>query len=390
MPGQTRAIAPQTIGLLKRLIRIPSVNPVIENGSGENSIGSFIADWFRKSHEFNVYEQRVAKDRFNVIAVLPGKRNGRSLMLNGHMDTVGTSGMTTKPFAAKTERGMIHGRGACDMKGALAAMMSAALSVAKSNKQLHGDLVFTGVVDEEYKSSGTWNLIKRFRADAAIVGEPTGLDIATAHKGYAWLQIETFGKRAHGSVPERGVDAIEKMAKIISGIERIRHEHRRRRHPLVGTPKIHTSTVAGGSEWSSVPGSCVLKVERRLIPGETTRDATNELNGIIRIATKQDSKIKAKVQLIYHGDAMEVKKPPHLSILQKTARHAGAEARIIGVPYWTDAAILVNQRGIPTCLFGPGDIAVAHSPDEYVSVNEVVKAATIYAGTAQVYCNIED
>ena len=389
MTGQPRVSGRQTIRLLKRLIKIPSVNPAIENGTGENAVGSFIADWFRKSHEFNVSEQRVGRDRFNVIAVLPGKGNGRSLMLNGHMDTVGTSGMTTKPFAAKTERGMIHGRGACDMKGALAAMMSAMLNVARSNKRLQGDLVFTGVVDEEYKSIGTWNLIKRFRADAAIVGEPTGLDVATAHKGYAWLQIETFGKRAHGSVPEKGNDAIEKMATIISGMEHLRQEHQRRRHPLVGTPKIHTSTITGGSEWSSVPGSCVLKVERRLIPGETPRDAANEINEIIRTATRQDNKINAKVQLIFHGDAMEVKKPPHLSILQKTARNAGAEGRIIGVPYWTDAAILVNQGRVPTCLFGPGDIAVAHSPDEYVSVNEVLKAANIYAGTAQVYCNID-
>ena len=252
-PDLPRVNATQTITLLKRLIRIPSVNPAIENGAGEYAIASFIADWFRKAHGFDVYEQRVSKDRFNVIAILRGKGNGRNLMMNGHMDTVGPSGMTIRPFSAEIERGMIHGRGSCDMKGALAAMMSAMLRLAKSNERLRGDVLFTSVVDEEYKSFGTANLIRRFRADAAIVGEPTGLDIGVAHKGYVWLEVETLGKRAHGSMPEKGIDAIEKMANIILGLEQIRRRHQRREHPLLGTAKVHTSKVAGGSDWSSVP-----------------------------------------------------------------------------------------------------------------------------------------
>jgi len=387
-PDLPRVNATQTITLLKRLIRIPSVNPAIENGTGEYAIASFIADWFRKAHGFDVYEQRVSKDRFNVIAILRGKGNGRNLMMNGHVDTVGTSGMAIRPFSAEIERGIIHGRGSCDMKGALAAMMSAMLRLAKSNERLRGDVLFTSVVDEEYKSFGTANLIRRFRADAAIVGEPTRLDIGIAHKGYAWLEVETLGKRAHGSMPEKGIDAIEKMATIILGLEQIRRRHRRREYPLLGTAKVHTSKVAGGSDWSSVPARCVLQIERRLLPGETTRDATNEVEAIIRAACKRDSKLMAKVRLIHHADAMEVKNPPHLSILQNTAHNAGARGKIVGVPYWTDAAILVNQGKIPTCLFGPGDIAVAHSPNEYVRIGEVINAAHIYAQTAQLYCNM--
>ncbi len=384
-----RVSATQTIKLLKGLIRIPSVNPAIENGTGEKAIASFIADWFRKARKFDVYEQRVSKDRFNLIAILRGTGKGRSLMMNGHMDTVGTSGMTIRPFVTEIERGIIHGRGSCDMKGALAGMMSAMLSLGKASQRLRGDVLFTAVVDEEYKSFGTSNLIKRFWADAAIVGEPTGLNIGVVHKGYAWLEVVTFGKRAHGSMPEKGIDAIEKMAKIISGLEQIRERHRQREHPLLGTAKIHTSRIVGGSDWSSVPARCVLQIERRLLPGETPRGAADEVKGIIGKAFEHDSKLRATVRLIYHADAMELKGHPHVSILQNVAKKGGAAGRIVGIPYWSDAAILVNQGKIPTCLFGPGDIAVAHSPDEHVGIGEVVNAANIYAQTAQFYCNTD-
>ena len=137
-------------------------------------------------------------------------------MFNGHMDTVGTSYMTVNPFRPVFRTGRIYGRGACDMKGSLAAMMSAILALANLNEPLDGDVIFSGVVDEEHGSKGTSKLVERFRSDAAIVGEPTDLDIAIAHKGYAWLEVETLGKEAHGSVPERGVDAIEKMATLVN------------------------------------------------------------------------------------------------------------------------------------------------------------------------------
>ena len=387
MNNPPRISASQTVTLLRQLISIPSVNPEIENGTGEGALASFIAEWLRKARKFEVYEQRVSKDRFNVIAILRGKGHGHSLMLNGHMDTVGTSGMQVSPFGTRVRGGLIHGRGSCDMKGSLAAMMTAMLWLANSAQRTRGDVLFTAVVDEEYKSLGTSNLVKRFTADAAIVGEPTSLNIGTAHKGYAWIEVETFGKRAHGSVPEKGIDAIEKMAMIISRIKQVRRRHKLRKHPLLGTAKIHTSRIVGGSEWSSVPSRCVLQLERRLLPGETVKDATNEIKGIVREIAESDDKLRARVRLVYHADAMQVRNPPHLSILKSETIRAGAPAVIVGLPYWTDAAILVNEANIPTCLVGPGDIAVAHSPDEYVRVDEVVRAANIYAGTAQRYCN---
>jgi acetylornithine deacetylase len=376
--------------LVKRLIEIPSVNPAIEDGQGEEAVAIFIADWFRKTRHFRVLEQKVSKNRFNVVAILEGKGDGNSLMLNGHMDTVGTSNMIVRPFRPLIEAGRIHGRGSCDMKGSIAAMMSAMLALANSTKALAGDVLFTAVVDEEYKSIGTSALIKRFGADGAIVGEPTGMDIAIAHNGYAWLEVEAVGRRAHGSIPEQGIDAIEMMAKILSKLDFIRKQHKLMEHPLVGTPKIHTSTIHGGSEWSSVPASCILRLERRLIPGESLQDALTELCNIVRDCSKDDKTMRANVRLVHHADSMEVDaKTPHISLLHEHAKQLRRRARIIGVPYWTDASILVSQAGIPSCLFGPGEIRVAHGPDEYIRLDDVMTAARVYAETAQEYCQFQ-
>ncbi len=382
-------ISPQlTLRLLRRLVRIPSVNPAIEDGQGERAVADYIAKWFRGARRFRVVEQKVGKDRFNVVAILEGKGDGKSLMFNGHMDTVGTSNMTVHPFRPFVRAGRLHGRGSCDMKGPIAAMMSAMLALAKSRIKLAGDVIFAAVVDEEYESIGTSELIKRFGADAAIVGEPTGLDIAIAHKGYAWLEIEAIGRRAHGSVPEKGVDAIEKMAKITSKLDHLRRQHKLKSHPLVGTPRVHTSTITGGSDWSSVPAKCTLGLERRLIPGETPQDALKELRKLVADCSKSDGSLKAKVRLVHAADSMEVyAAEPHIKILREKVRLAGGRGRIIGVPYWTDASILINEAKIPSCLFGPGDIMGAHGPDEFIRIEDVISAARIYAETANGYCS---
>ena len=374
------------VSLLKSLIRIPSVNPIIEPARNEAQLATYIADWFRRTHKFNVIEQKVSKDRFNVVAVLPGRKDGPSLMLNGHMDTVGTSNMITKPFDPFIENGRMHGRGSCDMKGSIAAMMSAMLSLANSNHKLNGDVVFSGVVDEEYESIGMYQLVKRFRTTAAIVGEPTKMNIATAHKGYAWLEIETKGRRIHGSTPEKGIDAIEKMGKIISQLETIRRKHSHIRHRLVGTPRIHTSTISGGSDWATVPAKCTLRIERRLIPGEKTQDSVTELKQIIAQCSKRDPQLRATIRLIHHADAIDVKRARHISMLQHELKRAGIKGKIVGVPYWTDAAILVNRGKIPSCLFGPGNIENAHSPDEFVRIQDVINSVLIYVKTAQRFC----
>jgi acetylornithine deacetylase len=337
------------------------------------------------NERFSVYEQNVAKGRFNVVVILRGRGKGRSLMLNGHMDTVGTTGMTVKPYTPSLVRGKLFGRGSCDMKGALAAMIAAMEALAASNESLAGDVLFTAVVDEEFLSIGTSELVKRFRADAAIVGEPTSMNIGTAHKGYAWVEVETIGKPAHGSTPERGIDAIEKMAKIVNQLNYVRRKTDTHWHPLLGTSSMHTSTITGGSDWSTIPGKCVLHIERRLLPGEKPTVLVDEVRSAINVCSRRDKTLKAHVQLIHHAEPMQVVDAPHLPILKK---ELGGKGRIVGVPYWTDAAILNNQAKIPTCLFGPGDIAVAHGPAEYVRVDDVVRAARVYAEVAHAYCSI--
>ena len=373
--------------MLKSLVKIPSINPSIEKEYNEEAIADYIARWFKKTERFHVIEQTVDKNRFNVIAILPGKGKGKSLMLNGHMDTVGTSYMTVNPFHPTIKHGRLYGRGSCDMKGALTAMMSATLALANLPEPLAGDVIFTGVVDEEHASKGMSKLVERFRPDAAIVGEPTDLDVAIAHKGYAWLEIETLGREAHGSMPERGIDAIEKMSRLVSRLEALRRKQGRRKHPLVGTARIHTSTISGGTDWATVPGRCVLRLERRLIPGEGPEDALRELRQLIQETAKSDRDLRAQVRLVHYADSMGVSsKQAHVRLLLEEARSLTGKSKIIGVPYWTDAAILVKAR-IPSCLFGPGDIQFAHGNNENIKIVDVLTAARIYAATAQRYCN---
>jgi acetylornithine deacetylase/succinyl-diaminopimelate desuccinylase-like protein len=272
------------------------------------------------------------------------------------------------------------------MKGALAAMMCAMLSLSKSARKPAGDVLFTAVIDEEYMSIGTSELIKRYRADAAIIGEPTNARVAVAHKGYVWLEIEMEGKAAHGSTPENGIDAIENMARIIRMLDTVRREYRRKRHPLLGTANIHTSSITGGTDWSTIPAKCRLGLERRLMPGDTAEGALRELKRVVRFASIEDRKINAKVRLIHHADSMQVERPPHLAILREQVLRAGGQPRPIGLPFWTDASILWNRGKVPTCIYGPGDIAVAHGQTEHVSVRELVTTARVYAETAAAYC----
>ena len=265
--------------------------------------------------------------------------------------------------------------------------MSTMLTLANSGDPLMGDVVFAAVVDEEYQSKGMTELVKRFRSDAAIVGEPTNMDIATAHKGYVWLEIEVIGREAHGSVPEAGIDAIEKTGRLMVELASLRKRHKRIKHRLVGTPSIHTSMIRGGTEWSTIPGKCVLQLERRLIPRERPAYAIRELRSVINGIAAKDPGFKAKVRYIHHADPMETPaNSPIVGLLRKNVRAISRTGNLIGAPYWTDAAILTNQAKIPSCLFGPGNISDAHSNHENVRLSDVNAAAEIYTLTTQQFC----
>jgi len=375
------------VHLLKSLIEIESVNPHMD-GSGETEVSNFIVDHL-ESLGMDVIIQDVVDDRSNVIGILRGEEGNRRLMMNGHTDTVGVKRMTIDPFNPVMKNGNIHGRGACDMKGPLVGMMIAAKALVDSGIKLKGDLVLSAVVDEEYKSIGTEKLIQEHSADAVIVGEPTNFDVGIAHKGFVWLEIETYGKAAHGSIPEEGVDAIVQMVKVISQITNLEKKYARKQHDLVGTPKIHTSLIEGGSEWSVVPDLCRLRLERRTIPGETSSTVIEEISQILNELSAEDPLLNAKIQNLFERQPMEIAPDEpivkDLSLAVHEVRQI--EPRLVGEPYWTDASLFVNAS-IPTCLFGPGDIALAHSADEFIKIDDVIDAAQIYAFTAQSFCGI--
>jgi acetylornithine deacetylase len=374
--------------VLQELVATNSVNPAVGKGPGELALSNLLLDRLGSIAPLDVRRQDVAEGRWNVIATLKGSGGGRSLMLNGHMDTVGVEGMTIDPFRPFAKAGLLHGRGACDMKGAIAAMIGAAKSLADSKLTLRGDVILTFVVDEEHLSIGMEKLVEEYRADAAIVGEPTDMAIAVAHKGFVWIEIEIKGKAAHGSVPEKGVDAIAHAASVVSGINELQGKLRSRTHPLLGTPKIHSSTIEGGTHWSIVPDHCVLRLERRTIPGETAASAMKEIQQIFHRIKQQNSKFDGKARKVFERPPLETAstEPIVRELRQIVLGVTETRAKIVGVPYWTDGALLARSGSIPTCLFGPGDISVAHSPDEYVRVEDVVRAGEIYAGVARRFC----
>jgi acetylornithine deacetylase len=376
------------VKVLKEAVATNSVNPVVGKGPGESALSNILFDRLAAIARLEVQRQHVADERSNVVAILRGSCAARSLMLNGHMDTVGVERMTIEPFRPFVERGLLHGRGACDMKGAIAAMVGAAKSLADSESTMRGDVIFSFVVDEEHMSLGVEKLVEEYKADAAIVGEPTGMRVATAHKGFLWIEVEIKGRAAHGSVPEKGVDAIVQAASIVSGLGELQDRLKTRTHPLVGTPKIHTSTIEGGTHWSIVPDRCVLRLERRTIPGETATSAMKEIHQVLHKIKRQNRNLNAKARKVFEEPPLET--APTEPIVREL-RHVVHEvtqtkAHVVGVPYWTDGALLAQSGLIPTCIFGPGDIGVAHSPDEYVDVEDVLRAGEIYAKVARRFC----
>jgi acetylornithine deacetylase len=377
------------LDLLKELVATNSVNPTIGRGPGEAAIARLLNDRLNSIGGLEARMQPVADGRSNVIAILKGSGGGRSLMLNGHMDTVGVDGMIIEPFKPSIQNGLMRGRGACDMKGALAAMMGAVKSVINSRMKLRGDLIFSAVVDEEYKSLGIKKLVQEYKADAAIVGEPTNMSVATTHKGFVWIEVEVKGKAAHGSVPEKGVDAIAHAAKIMLAIEKLQRQLASQVHPLLGTPKIHASTVQGGTDWSIIPERCVLRLERRTLPGETVASVMAEIEGILQAIRRETPDFNATAHSPYDMAPLETAESEE--IVQTAQRVLAANMRtrvpVIGVPYWTDGALLSSMGSMPTCLFGPGDIGVAHSADEYVKLENVLTSAHVYRGIIQEYCS---
>ncbi len=378
----------EAVKLLTDLIRIESVNPsLVQGGSGEKEIAGFISDYLTKLG-LRVTIEDVAPGRPNVIGLLKGSGNGKTLMLNGHMDTVGLQGMTIEPLSPVIKDGLMFGRGAFDMKGGVAAMLAATRGIVESGVQLGGSLVVAGVCDEEYMSIGTEHLVESLKTNAAIVVEPTGLQVVTAHKGFVWIDVETHGVAAHGSSPAHGVDAITKMAKFLVALDQFQERTMSKRvHPLVGSPSVHASIIDGGRELSTYPERCRVQIERRLIPGEEVADVEREMATLLEKLSKSDHKFKAEYTVRFSRNAMEVPSESEIcqTLMACAAAVTGRLPQIAGVSYWLDSEI-IWRNGIPVVIFGPSG-AGAHAAIEYVDISSVLDVAHVLKRTALQFCS---
>jgi acetylornithine deacetylase len=371
---------------LTDLVRINSVNPsLVPGGAGERTIGNYVAEALNRLGPHVAFLQP-EPERLSIVGVLEGRGHGKSLMLNAHMDTVGVENMPD-PFSAAIRDGKLYGRGAYDMKGSLAAMLAAVKAIVDANMILNGDLLIAAVADEEYASLGTADVVNRYRPDAAIVTEPTELTLALAHKGFVWLEVETFGKAAHGSRPQLGIDANMRMGRFLRELDSLEGELRSRSgHPLIGPPTLHAAMLQGGTSMSVIADHCELCIERRTIPGETEAQAVNEIRLIIDRLSASDPTFKATVKSFFARDPFEV--PVDAAIVQTLDRAAtnvmGRRLDHAGVSFWTDAA-LHSAAGTETIVFGPIG-AGAHAAEEWVDLKSVEDAALIYAQTAVAYC----
>ncbi len=371
------------VRLLRDLVAIDSVNPsLVPGAAGEAAIAARIADELR-AIGLDVEFHDAAPGRPNVVGVLEGRGRGRSLMFCGHTDTVGVEGMSA-PFDPVDRGGRLYGRGSQDMKGGLAAMIDAARVVA-SEGLAAGRLVVAAIVDEEFASIGADALVSRWRADGAVVTEPTDLRVATGHKGFAWFEIETRGRAAHGSRPREGRDAIMRMGRVLHALEALdRRLQAKPPHPLLGTASLHASIIDGGGELSSYPDRCTLKLERRTLNDEDEASVTRELTAVLDRLRHADPEFEGSLRALFSRPAYEIPSSHALvTALRKAMPHA-ADADVVGMSFWTDAAVL-GAAGIPSLLFGPGGAGL-HSREEYVEIADVLRCRDGLASLARGWC----
>ena len=374
------------IALLREMVRVDSRNPSLVPGApGEGAVARMLA---KTLSEWGLDAKLVeaAPGRPNVVATLRGRGGrGRSLIFNGHIDVVDVEGMSHAPFEAFERDGRLYGRGASDMKGGVASMCAAAARIAGA---LSGDVIITAVVDEEWQSLGTASLLASgVRADAAIVTEPTRLGIMPAHKGFVWIEVSVKGRAAHGSRWDIGIDAIRHAGLVLAELDRVDAEELpRRMHPLLGRASLHASTIEGGIGLSTYPDRCVVRIERRTIPGEQLADVVRETTEACDRIRARRTDFEADVTVMFSQPPSDVAPDaPVVRTLADVLSRQGMSIGMSGMSAWTDAA-LFNQAGIPAICFGPGDMGLAHAAEEYIVTADVERATEILADFAREWC----
>ena len=364
----------RTEKLLAELIALPSVNPAFlpprHPLAGEKNVADFLAATAARAG-LEVEFQKVLAGRSNVIVrLLPKNKIKQTLVLAPHLDTVGADGTR---FIPQRKNGRLHGRGACDTKGSVAAMLAAICELANTKaRPLETEIIFAGLIDEENAQAGSRALAASgFKADLAIVGEPTKLQVVTAHKGGLWLRLETRGLAAHGATPHLGKNAVHEMARIVRVLETdYAAQLKKRKHKLLGAGTVNVGTICGGAQPNIVPDSCVITIDRRTLPGETETGVRREIAALLRA-----KKLSAKISSTKLAPCLPLETDAKLPLVRRFLRSVG-QTKSVGVDYFCDAAVLA-AAGIPSVVFGPGDIAQAHTADEWISLAELERGKNL-------------
>jgi acetylornithine deacetylase/succinyl-diaminopimelate desuccinylase len=378
------------VSVLRDLISISGHRELPEK---ESKVAEYIFAWFEKVG-IDAEKVDVTPGRPNVIAVIKGANDGYSLMYNCHMDTVPEYGWTGKPcpFDAEVKEGRVYGRGSCDMKGAIAAIMIAMKAIQRSKIELKGDLIFAGVVGEEGDGSiGTKDLMqKKFMPDMAVVCEPTDLNISIGHRGSSNLMLSVHGRPAHSAYPERGVNAIMLTSDVLQELKKeLFPKLKQRKHNLLGSPTLTPAVIQGGIRTDVVPDLCKVTLNYRYPPGEEPEKVKDEISNLLKKLREKNPNLNAEVTILSNALGVETSRDHVVinTLRRNVKKLAGENPKIIGSGFWTDASILVNQGRIPSVIFGPGKEEIAHTIMEYVEIDQLLIAAQVYALTALDICS---